>query len=199
MGRGGSSQHNDSLIITHRTPSCITAMIQDPEFCDWDFGNMVHHHEIDTVGFYTYIVPCYSFSNNTFLCVGVHNDSIKMRFSLILPTDFNYQTYYDQYKDAFVNAYSYNGEEEFFNGVLDVHHNTFTFYYVNENMFQDENTDFPTFWKWKDMNPCQRFFTGFEIAWIAPTIFLGPVGAIAADLITSFTMDMIKEYACIDY
>ena len=195
--RGNAPPQHDSIgTVMHFTPSCITSMMQDPEFSGWDFDNMIHYHEYDTIGFYTYIIPYEVFSNCMFLCVGVNDDTIVMRFALLLPSDFDYQTYYSQNKTAFVSAWSYNYEEDFFNGTLDVRNNTFTFNYVNPDMFHDDPQKLPPVWKWKDMNPCQRFFTGFQIAWDIPTYSMGLLG-IAARQINGFTMKMIREHACL--
>lgn len=172
MYRGIAPPQHDSIVtIMHLTPSCITSMMQDPDFSEWDFDNMHHQHECDTIGFYTYIIPNLYFSNNTFLCVGVNNDTIVMRFALLLPPDFDYQTYYNQNITAYTYAYSYDFEEEFFDGILNVRNNTFTFYYVNEDMFTDDNTKVPPFWKWNDMNPCQRFFTCYQLSMGHPNVF----------------------------
>lgn len=187
--------------IVHSTPVCITAMMQDSDFIDWDFSNMVHFHEFDTTGYYTYFIPPYYFYENNILCVCVQNDEIALRYAMMFPTDFDYQTYYNQNRTALVSIYSYDYEELFYEGYLNVRNNTFLFSYVNPQLFDDEGK-FPPLLHWGDMNLCEQILTGAETVWYGGFIvggILNPELSILMVLAgegSGFAYDFMRRKAC---
>lgn len=194
--RGGSPQHNDSLSFTHITPSCITAMMQDPEYEFWDFDNMVHFHEFDTAGFYTYFVPAIYFSESNFLCVTVKDGEVALNYGMMFPTNFDYQTYYNQNLTAYVSILSYDYEEVFYEGYLNVRDRSFLVTYVNPLLIDDDLEALPL-WHWKDMNLCEKILTGVEIVWDAGfAIGTGGIGGFIAGTANGIAFEFMRRKAC---
>lgn len=162
--RGPNPQQTDSLNASHSTPSCITALIQNSDYDFWDFDNMVHFHEFDTAGYYNYFVPAVYFSESNILCLCVKNNEIALRYAMMFPSDFDYQTYYNQEKIAYVDILSYDYEETFYSGNLNVRYGTFQFTYVNP-LFLDDDSKYPPLHHWNDMNLCEKIITGLETTW----------------------------------
>ena len=199
--RGKGTQYNDSIVASHSIPSCITALIQDSSFEFWDFDNIIHNHEFDTAGYYTYIVPANCFTENNILCITVKNNEIALMFGMMFPTNFDYQTYYNQNLSAYVEILSYDYEETFYAGYLDVRYNTFLFTYVNPQLLDDEGK-LPPLHHWRDMNLCEKILTGAETLWYAGFIVggvlnpgLGFVMALAGEA-NSAAYDFMRRKAC---
>lgn len=175
--RGSVKPHNHDN-ATHDIPRCIKEMMNDPEFEFYDFENMVHFHELDTSGIYTYAVPC-SFMETEILFVGVVNNQIVMRYAISMPMDFDYEFYYNNHRNAYIYVYSYDYSEEFFEGNLNVFNQTFRFCWVNPNLSEVGMTTglpLPPLQHWKDMNICERIATGAELVFDLGIAFAGSSG-----------------------
>ena len=192
-----STTHVSVRPAAHRTPPCISAMATDPEFELFDFGNIMHYHQFDTTGFYVYYIPSHLMPTDI-LCVGVtaSDNEMKVRMVLSLPHDFDYQTYYNNGYLAYVEAYTYDYENIFFTGYLDVQNNSFKFSYVNPYLYEDDLSKLPPLWHWNEMNTCEKILTGSKLFWgVGFSIAGGPIGVVAG-AVNGLVYDYIGEKVC---
>ncbi len=116
---------------------------------------------------------------------------------LSLPYDFDYQTYYKNGYLAYVEAYTYDYEDIFFTGYLDVQNNSFKFSYVNPYLYENDLSKPPPIWHWNEMNTCEKILIGSELLWdVGFSAALPLVGSIVAGTINGMAYDYMRRKVC---
>lgn len=195
----GVSNNQNKIPTITSLPYCITVMSNDPEFDFYDFDRIYHDYSLDTAGFQTYVIPS-KFVDTELLCVAVSNNSIALRFAFSLPLgfDYDYEYYYNEGIDVGIDAFSYNYEDLYFSGRLNVRNHSLVFTYVNEEIYSNYgNGDLPPLWDWNHMNLCEKICTGVETMWYVGFTLTGGWAGIIMGEINSAFFAFARNKACL--
>lgn len=140
----------ESRSAVHSTPSIISQLAANPDYGDYfSFNSLYHDCSLDTAGYYLYVVPSKYWPNQS-LSLVVEADTILMSYSVLFPSNFDWDYCYNNHEYVPIYACFYEDSENFFEGMYNPYYGTLIVTWVNPNLYDS-----------KKMRPGWETFCGY--------------------------------------